>query len=328
MVRSTGVLALLCACAAGAALTALGVGAAPVGFADAVAVALGGGDAADRTVVLGIRLPRVLLALLVGGALAVAGAVFQALLRNPLADPYVLGVSSGAAAGAVGVMMLGAGSFAAGVEAGALAGALVAMAVVLRIALAAGPALDTRVLLLAGVVVGAFLNAVVLLLLTSADAESFRSAVFWMMGSLARADLAGAGALALVLAPCLLAMGLLSRPLNLLAAGEETASYLGVPVERVKQVGYLTASLAVAVSVSAVGVIGFVGLIVPHALRMLWGGDHRLLLPACVLGGGTFLVLTDTAARTLAAPAELPTGVVTALVGVPLFAALLVRGGR
>lgn len=321
-------LALLLAAAGAAALFALGVGVAPVGLGDAAAVVLGGGEPAQRTVVLGIRLPRVLLALLVGGALAAAGAVFQALLRNPLADPYVLGVSSGAALGAVGVMVAGGGAFAAGVEAGALAGAAAAMVIVLRVALVAGRALDARVLLLAGVVVGAFFNAVILLLLTTVDAETFRSAVFWTMGSLARADLAETGALALFLAPCLLALALLSRPLDLLAAGEETAGYLGVPVERIKLAGYLAASATVAVSVSVAGVIGFVGLIVPHAVRMLWGGSHRFLLPASVLAGGAFLVLGDTAARTVVAPAELPTGVVTALVGVPLFTVLLVRSSR
>ena len=231
--------------------------------------------------------------------------------------------------GAVVMMVAGAGTFAAGVEAGALAGALVAMVVVLRVALAAGRTLDARVLLLAGVVVGAFFNAVILLLLTTAaDAETFRSAIFWTMGSLARADLADIGGLALFLAPCLLALGFLSRPLDLLAAGEETAGYLGVPVERIKLAGYLVASLAVALAVSVAGVIGFVGLIVPHAVRMLWSGEHRFLLPASVLAGGAFLVMTDTAARTVAAPAELPTGVVTALIGVPLFAVLLARNGK
>ena len=320
---------MLLAVAAGAALFALGVGAAPVGLADAVAVVFGEGEPVQRAVVLDIRLPRVLLALLLGGALAAAGAVFQALLRNPLADPYILGVSSGAALGAVVMMVAGAGTFAVGVEAGALAGALVAMVVVLRVALAAGRTLDARVLLLAGVVVGAFFNAVILLLLTTAaDAETFRSAIFWTMGSLARADLADIGGLALFLAPCLLALGFLSRPLDLLAAGEETAGYLGVPVERIKLAGYLVASLAVALAVSVAGVIGFVGLIVPHAVRMLWSGEHRFLLPASVLAGGAFLVMTDTAARTVAAPAELPTGVVTALIGVPLFAVLLARNGK
>ena len=323
-----GILAALLVLAGGAALVSLAVGAADVGPPGVFAALSGGGDETQRAVVLGIRLPRVLLGLLAGGALAVAGAVFQAMLRNPLADPYVLGVSSGAAVGAVGVMLLGAAWFPLDVEAGALAGALLAMFLVLRVALAGGPGLDARTLLLAGVAVGAFFNAVILLLLTTADAESFRSAVFWMMGSLANAGLGDTGRLALFLAPCLLVAGLLSQPLNLLATGEETAGYLGVPVERVKQAGYVAASLIVALVVSVVGVIGFVGLIVPHAVRMLWGADHRFLLPACFLGGGAFLALADTVARTVVAPAELPTGVVTSLIGVPLFVVLLARSGR
>lgn len=312
----------------GAAFVGLAMGAAPIGSAETLDVLLGGGDERHRTVILDVRLPRVLLALLVGGALAVAGAVFQALLRNPLADPYILGVSGGAALGAVSTMLLGFAASHWGVAAGALAGALLAIALVLRLATAAGPTLDSRVLLLAGVIAGAFFNALILLLLTAADAQSFRSAVFWMMGSLSRAGPLEAGVLALILAPFLVAAWALARPLDLFAAGEETATYLGVPVERVKQAGYLAASLAVAASVSMVGIIGFVGLIVPHALRMAWGGAHRVLVPACFLGGAAFLVLADTVARTATAPQELPTGVVTALIGVPLFAVLLARSGK
>ena len=312
----------------GSALLSLSVGAVPVSPSEILDILFGGGEEPRRSVILDIRLPRVLLALLVGGALGTAGAVFQAVLRNPLADPYILGVSGGAAVGSVLVMVLGAGVFWGSVTAGALVGALVAIGLVLRIALSAGPTLDTRVLLLAGVIAGAFFSAVILLLLTTADAQSFRSAVFWMMGSLARAGFPEVGGLALFLVPCLFVIGALARPLNVLAVGEETATYLGVPVERVKQAGYLAASLAVAASVAVVGVIGFVGLIVPHAVRMLWGGDHRSVLPASFLGGGAFLVLTDTAARTIVAPQELPTGVITALIGVPLFAVLLVRSSR
>ena len=318
----------LAALLAAAALVALNLGAAQMSPAEVLDVLLGGGDERQRTVIFDVRLPRVLLALLVGGGLAVAGAVYQALLRNPLADPYILGVSGGAALGAVAMMLLGSAVSHWGVAGGALAGALLAIVVVLRLAMATGPTLDSRVLLLAGVIAGAFFNAVILLLLAAADFQSFRSAVFWMMGSLSRAGPLEAGVLALFLAPCLVAAWALARPLNLFAAGEEMATYLGVPVERVKQAGYLAASLAVAASVAAVGIIGFVGLIVPHAVRMVWGGDHRVLVPACFLGGGAFLVITDTLARTVVAPQELPTGVVTALIGVPLFAVLLVRSAR
>lgn len=323
-----GLLVLLAVLAAGAVLASLHVGSAAISPGQVVDVLLGGGDERQRVVVLELRLPRVALGLLVGGALAVAGAVFQALLRNPLADPYVLGVSGGAAAGSVAALALGLAAFRGGVGGGAVAGALLAVFAVRRVAMSAGPVLDTRILLLAGVVAGAFFNAVVLLLLTLADAESFRSAIFWMMGSLTRAGPTEVGLLAIVLIPFVGAAFALARPLDLMTVGEETAAYLGVRVETVKQAGYVTASLAVAASVAAAGVIGFVGLVVPHAVRLLWGGGHRVLLPASFLAGGTFLVLADTAARTVAAPQELPTGVVTALVGVPLFAVLLARSAR
>jgi iron complex transport system permease protein len=304
----------------------LSIGAAPVPFARVLGAVTGGGDPTTRIIVLELRLPRALLALVVGGGLAVSGAVFQALLRNPLAEPYVLGVSGGAAVGAVTTVVAGIGRLAAwAVPLGAFLGAIGAVVLVFRIALRVGRALDTRVLLLAGVVVGAFFNAVILLLLTLADVESFRSAVFWMMGSLAAASFGALGLVSLYVLPAAALLVALARPLNLLTLGEETALYLGTRVERVKVAAYVTASLTVAASVAVCGVIGFIGLIVPHALRLLWGGDHRLLLPGSFLAGGAFLVAADTAARTVTAPAELPVGVITALVGVPLFIVLLTR---
>ncbi len=323
------VLVLLLAVALVSVLLALGVGSVHIGPGEIVDVLGGGGVEAHRTVVMDIRLPRVALAFVVGGALAVAGAVFQAMLRNPLADPYILGVSGGAALGAVSITVLATPAWLGGVTVGAALGALGAIALVLRVALWAGPGLDTRVLLLAGVIAGAFFNALILLTLTMADDQTFRSATHWMMGSLTHADLGDVQGLLLLLVPCLVAVLALARPLNLLAAGDDVATHLGVRVERVKVVGYLLASLVVAASVAVVGAVGFVGLIVPHAVRLLWGGsDHRLVLPASMLGGGAFLVLTDTAARSVAAPAELPTGVITSLIGVPLFAFLLVRQSR
>jgi iron complex transport system permease protein len=246
-------------------------------------------------------------------------------LRNPLAEPYVLGVAGGAAVGAVGAVVFGLAVIPGAVQLAALAGAIGAMLLVLRIALRVGRALDTRVLLLAGVVVGAFFNAVILLLLMLADVESFRSAVFWMMGSLSGANWRATALLALYIVPSILVLLAIARALNLLAIGEETALFLGTRVERVKLLAYFIASLLVAAAVAACGVIGFIGLIVPHAVRLAWGSDHRLLLPASALGGGTFLLLADTAARTIAAPAELPVGVITALVGVPVFVLLLRR---
>jgi iron complex transport system permease protein len=320
-----GRLALLAALAAAAAVLALGTGAAALPLRDVLAVIGGGGDATARTIVLELRLPRIVLALVAGGGLAVAGAVFQALLRNPLAEPYVLGVAGGAAVGAVAALTLGLRHLPGAVPLSALAGAIGAILLVLRIAVRVGRALDTRVLLLAGVVVGAFFNAVILLLLTMADVESFRSAVFWMMGSLAASSWRGTALLALYVIPAAAVLLALARPLNLLAIGEETALFLGIRVQRVKLIAYFTASLLVAAAVASCGVIGFIGLIVPHAVRLVWGSDHRLLLPASLLGGGTFLLLADTAARTIAAPAELPVGVITALVGVPIFVVLLRR---
>jgi iron complex transport system permease protein len=175
------------------------------------------------------------------------------------------------------------------------------------------------------VVAGAFFNSIILVLLTHADVESFRSAIFWFMGSLAGANADGVVLLALYVIPASLLLLGLARPLNLLAIGEETALFLGARVQRVKLLAYLVASLLVAAAVATCGVIGFIGLIVPHAIRLVWGSDHRLLLPASLIGGGTFLLLADTAARTITAPAELPVGVITALVGVPIFIVLLRR---
>lgn len=308
-----------------AALLAVTIGAAELPLGDVLAALSGRGDDAARTIVLELRLPRVLLALVAGGGLALAGAVFQALLRNPLAEPYVLGVAGGAAVGAVGALTIGLAAVPGAVPAMALAGAIGAILLVLRIAVGAGRVLDTRVLLLAGVVVGAFFNAVILLLLTLADVESFRSAVFWMMGSLAASTWRGTGLLALYVLPAAVVLFALARPLNLLAIGDETALFLGARVDRVKLVAYFIASFLVGMAVAVCGVIGFVGLIVPHAVRLAWGSDHRLLLPASLLGGGAFLLLADTAARTIAAPAELPVGVITALLGVPIFVVLLRR---
>lgn len=319
-------LLLLLAALAGALLLGVRVGAVSLSAGEILDAARGIGDPATVAIVQRLRVPRALQAALVGGCLAASGATFQALLRNPLAEPYVLGVSGGAAVGAVSALALGGFlASAGGVSAAAFAGAVGAILLVFRIAASAGRALDTRVLLLAGVVAGAFFNACILLALTFADAEAFRSAIFWMMGSFSGATWRANGVLALSAAPGLAVLFALARPLNLLAVGEETAAYLGTRVERVKWVAYATASLLTAAAVAASGTIGFVGLVIPHVVRMLWGGDHRFLLPASVLMGATFVVLADTLARVAAAPAELPVGVVTAFVGVPFFVWLLRR---
>lgn len=320
-------LALLAALCAGALLLSVRLGAVRLGVREVLDALRGAGDPTTVAIVQRLRVPRSLLAALVGGALAASGAVFQALLRNPLAEPYVLGVSGGAAVGAVAAIVFGAGASGAGVGLAAFAGAAIAIMVVLRMAASVGPTLDTRILLLSGVVAGAFFNACILLVLTFADTESFRSALFWMMGSFSGATWREIGLLTVLAGPALAVLFALARPLNLLAVGEETAQYLGVRTERVKLAAYGTASLLTASAVAVSGVIGFVGLVIPHIVRMTWGADHRFLIPASVLLGATFLVLADSLARTVAAPTELPIGVVTAFVGVPFFLWILRRRG-
>ena len=326
MSRSILTTAFLCVSLILSLLLAVRFGSVPLGTGEAFAALLGQGPEEPRLIVRGLRLPRALLAFLVGGGLALAGATFQALLRNPLAEPYILGISGGAAVGAVTVLSLGLG---AGVmwalPLASFLGALLAIGLVFRVAAAADRALDVRVLLLAGVVVGAFFTAVMALILSVSEATVVRSAVLWMMGSLAGADWRSVAAVAAYTLPAALLLASFSRALNLLAIGEETASYLGTDVERVKRVCYVVASLITAAGVAAAGVIGFVGLIVPHALRLVVGSDHKVLLPLSFVAGAAFLILADLAARVVLSPTEVPVGVITALIGVPLFLVLLRR---
>jgi iron complex transport system permease protein len=288
----------------------------------------GRGSPATITIVRGLRLPRALQAGLVGAALAVSGATFQALLRNPLAEPYILGVSSGAAVGAVLTVVTGWSLRTVwALPVAAFAGAVLSMLLVFRIAFSVGRVLDTRVLLLAGVVVSAFLIALIWLVLTFADTESVRSAIFWMMGSHANASWQSVAMLAICLVPALAILMALARPLNLLAIGEPTAAYLGTSVERTKLLAFGIATLLTAASVSVSGTIGFVGLVVPHAVRLVWGGDNRTLIPCAALAGAAFLIAADTLSRSIAGANELPIGIVTALVGVPCFVWLLRRPG-
>jgi iron complex transport system permease protein len=303
------------------------LGTVPLSWVEVLAVARGAeGDPTVRFILLELRLPRAILGLLVGGGLAIAGAVFQALLRNPLAEPYILGISGGAAAGAVLALVLGlAGAASWFLPGAAFGGALLAIALVFGVATSARQRMDVRVLLLSGVVVGAFFSAVIALILSLADAPTVRSAILWMMGSLSGATWLVVGIVALYTLPTAAVLLSLARALNLMAIGEETAAYLGTDVEKTKRVAYLLASLLAAAGVAFVGVIGFVGLVVPHAVRLLVGPDHRLLLPLSALGGGMFLVLADLGARTVLAPAEIPIGVITAFVGVPFFLLLLRR---
>lgn len=304
------------------------IGSVPIAARDVVA-SLGIGRAADettRTIVLQIRLPRIILAVVVGAGLASAGTVFQGLFRNPMADPYIIGVSAGAALGATIAIVSGVSFAYAGLSAPTLlgfAGALSVTLLVYRLAWARG---DVAVehLLLAGVAVGAFLGAIISALQLFGG-ESLQQVIFWLMGGfsgrtwdhvLLAAPYVGAG---------YLAARLLARDLNLLVMGDETARSLGVPVTRSRGVLIVAGSLMAAAAVAVSGLIGFVGLVVPHLMRLLTGPDHRRLLPAAALAGGVILLAADTIARTIVAPAEIPVGIVTAALGAPFFLYLLRR---
>jgi len=279
-------------------------------------------------IVWDLRAPRALLAFLVGGSLGVAGAGLQALVRNPLADPFLLGLSGGAGLGAVLAIALHlSGPWALPIA--AFVGALAALGLVYRLGLIGGTgrrgALDPRILLLGGVAIGAFAAAITTAIVALADAAELRNAFLWLWGGLSGASWDSVLLVVLYVPIPLAVLLAASRPLDLLALGEESAGYLGADVEAVKRRVYLAASLLTAVAVAVSGVIGFVGLVVPHLVRITWGHRHRALLPAAFLGGGALLAFADTLARTVVAPRELPVGVVTALIGVPVFALLLRR---
>ena len=279
---------------------------------------------ATSDIVRTLRLPRAILAFLVGGSLALSGAGLQALVRNPLADPFLLGLSGGAGLGAVAAIALHLASPWA-LPLAAFGGALGAMALVYRLGLVGGAALDPRILILAGVAVGAFAAAVTTAIVSLSDAAELRNAFLWLWGGLSGASW-DTVLLLCVYAPLPVAVLLgAARPLDLLALGEEPARHLGADVEPLKRRVYVAASLLTAAAVAVSGVIGFVGLVVPHAMRLLWGHRHRPLLPAAFLGGGALLMVSDTVARVAVAPRELPVGIVTALIGVPVFALLLRR---
>jgi iron complex transport system permease protein len=281
-------------------------------------------DAPASVIVRELRVPRVLLAFLVGGSLAVCGAALQAMIRNPLAEPYLLGLSGGAGLGAVvALASRAAGPWA--VPLAAFAGALAAVWLVYRLSSVAGRRLDPRVLLLSGVVVGAFAGALMSAIIVLSDAPTVRNAFLWLLGGLGGASWQALGVFAAYAILPLAAIGLQARSLDLIALGEEPAHHLGADVDRTRRLVYLCTALLTAASVATCGIIGFVGLVVPHAVRTVARPLHRTLLPLVFAGGGSFLVLADVISRTVARPLELPVGVVTALVGVPVFALLLRR---
>ncbi|HEY8507836.1 MAG TPA: iron ABC transporter permease, partial [Steroidobacteraceae bacterium] len=308
-----GALALL---AASVFFAALFIGTSGVSIGEAVQALAGGGGEAARSVIVEVRLPRLLAAFGVGALLALAGVLLQALFRNPLADPYVLGVSGGAAVGALLAMM--AGAAAALVQSAAIAGALCAVAAVYLLARGGG----TPRLLLTGVVFASACGALISVLVAVADASRVRSMVFWLAGDLGWSMHPWTSLLAALLAAALAFA--LARPLNVLAAGELRARSVGLELDVWRMVVFLACAALTAIAVVSAGTIGFVGLITPHAVRLMFRtSDHRIVAPAAALLGGTLLAAADLIARTAASPRQLPVGAIMAIVGAPLFIILL-----
>ncbi|QID16673.1 iron ABC transporter permease [Nitrogeniibacter mangrovi] len=321
--RAFFILGLLCLSSVLAVLLALRAGSVGAGWGDVIAALGGHVDTTLTAVVRELRLPRAMAAFASGGLLALAGALMQVLLRNPLADPYVLGVSGGAAVGALSAIFLGWASWL--VDASAFAGAFGAMVLVFGLARGDGSWTQSR-LLLTGVIVAAGCGAVVVFMLVMTTDTRVQSMLFWLTG-----DVSGAARpwpALFVLVAGLVAILPFARDLNVLARGELGAQALGVGTRGLRVWVYVLASVLTAAAVTLVGLVGFVGLIVPHLVRLAIGNDQRLLLPAAVLAGGTLLTVADTAARTLVAPTQLPVGVLTALIGVPVFLFLLIRHPR
>jgi iron complex transport system permease protein len=311
---SLGVLAL-----ASMAL-ALALGSVTVSPGDLWQVIQGEGSTLHRTLLLDLRLPRTLAAFGTGGLLAVAGALMQVLLRNPLADPYVLGLSGGAAVGALMAMLMGMGTLI--ISGSAFAGAMLATVLVFGLAHGTGSWTPSR-LLLTGVVVAAGWGAMITLMLAITPSYKLPGMLYWLMGDVSYARSPWPAVVVLAVAVALIMP--LARNLNVLARGPMQAAALGVSVRPLEWTIYVLASLLTATAVTTAGSIGFVGLIVPHMLRLILGNDQRIILPASALAGGTLLVLADTLARTMIAPEQLPVGVITALLGVPTFLYLLHR---
>ena len=322
--RPVLVLGLLAVLALVAGLAALGIGSNGVNFADLAAVLSGHGEAMSREIIFDLRLPRALNAFGCGALLALAGALLQALLRNPLADPFVLGISSGAGALSLIAMLFGAGALLTAVAGfgGALASTLILFLLAWR-----GGLLPIR-LLLAGVILSAAWGALITLLLALAPDAPLRGMVFWLMGDLAQAD---AGRAWIAPTAAFIALGLaypMARSLDALGQGELSAAALGVAVGRLRALALLLAACITALVVVVAGSIGFVGLVTPHLMRLAGLRRHRALLPACVFGGGTLLLLADVLSRSIVAPLQLPVGAVTAALGAPMFLWLLSRSAK
>ena len=315
--------ALLVAALFAAAIAAVMLGTIRLSVAESLGALFGRGDATTLFVVRELRLPRVALAALIGAGLGMSGVALQGVLRNPLAEPYLLGVSGGAAVGAVIAMSLGVALTLLPIA--AFAGALTAVCVALTVARATHSRGDPRVLVMAGVVVGAFANAAIMVVMANQEASTVRNAMWWMMGSAANASWSQDAWLALYVAAGGTILVALGRAIDALALGEESAAGLGVDVERASRRLYLTASLLAAATVASAGLVGFVGLVVPHIVRRFGVASHRVLLLSSAFVGATLVIAADIVARVALPPAELPLGAVTAVLGVPFFLITLRR---
>lgn len=280
-------------------------------------------DSTLNTIIWRIRFPRVLLSALVGASLSLGGLVFQALLRNPLAEPYILGISGGSAVGAICGILMGLSRF-PGVSATAFAGSLLTLVLVLVMS-SGQTILKKDSLLLSGVMLNAFCSAVIMFLISLTQDARLHSIIFWLMGDLSMSDIHQIGILSVMLLPCFLLIFYFSHSMNLLLLGKETALTMGINIKAVTLTLLITTSFMVSATVSHCGLLGFVGLVIPHLLRLVFGPDHRLLVPACVLSGGAYMVLCDLLARVLPEQGEIPAGVITAMIGAPLFIFLLRR---
>ena len=278
------------------------------------------------TIIWKIRFPRVLLATLVGGTLSLGGLVFQALLKNPLAEPYILGISGGSAIGAIIGILIGLVRF-PGVSLMAFSGSIGTLLLILVMS-SGQTILKKDALLLSGVMVNAFCGAIIMFLVSLTQDARLHNIIFWLMGDLSMVDMPQVGILAAMLVPCFFLLFWFSNSMNLLLMGKEMAQTMGVNVKAVTVILLVVTSFMVSATVSYCGLVGFVGLVVPHLLRLLFGPDHRVLVPACVFGGGAYLVFCDVLARTLPDQGEMPAGVITAMIGAPLFIYLLKRTRR
>jgi len=278
------------------------------------------------TVIWQIRFPRVLLATLVGAALSLGGLVFQALLRNPLAEPYILGISGGSAIGAIIGILIGLSKF-PGVSLMAFAGSIAILLLILVMS-SGQTILKKDALLLSGVMVNAFCAAIIMFLVSMTQDSRLHNIIFWLMGDLSMVDIGHVGILAAILCPCFILVFWFSNSMNLLLMGKEMAQTMGVNIKAVTVILLVATSFMVSATVSYCGLVGFVGLVVPHLLRLLFGPDHRVLVPACIFGGGTYLVFCDVLARVLPEQGEMPAGVITAMIGAPLFIFLLKKTRR